>query len=167
MIGPPSFNAPANWLVHEASTRLVGKPVSANRMLRLTPTSRTAVVPYEGSHYGNVPAAMQSEVEFADLKTAVVVDDTHGPLSMEAADAISAAEMHDYLAVAGPIREVHLESLITRFIALPDIAYPLAPFGAAPTLPEHDSPLRQTCWRLDLTPAWAQHKYITVAKPGN
>ena len=62
VIGPPSFNAPANWLVHEASSRLVGRPVLDDRMLRLTPTSRTAVVPYQGSHYGNVPVAMQSEL---------------------------------------------------------------------------------------------------------
>ena len=136
-------------------------------MLRLTPTSRTAVVPYQGSHYANVPVAMQSEAEFADLKTAVVVDDSYGPLSMEAADAVSAAEMHDYLIVAGPIREVHLESLITRFITLPDVAYALAPFGTTPTLPDNVSPLQQTCWRLDINPVWAQHKYFTVTNTGN
>ena len=97
----------------------------------------------------------------------MVVDDSYGPLSMEAADAVSAAEMQDYLVVAGPIGEVHLESLITRFIALPDVAYALAPFGTTLTLSENVSPLQQTCWRLDINPVWAQHKYFTVASKGN
>jgi hypothetical protein len=109
---------------------------------------------------------MQSEAEFADLKTAVVVDETYGPLSIEAADAVSAGELQDYLVVAGPIQEVHLESLVTRFIALPDVAYMLAPFGRTPTLAENVSPLRKTCWRLDIKPVWAQHRYFTVTNPG-
>lgn len=162
-VGPSNFNFPANWTVHEASVRLVGKPVIENRMIRLTPSSRTAVIPYQGNHYGNVPAAMQSEQESADLKTAVVVDDTHGPLSFEAADAVSAADMHDYLVVAGPIQQVHLEALVTRFIGLPEVAYMLAPFGRPPTIAENSEPLNQTCWRLDIMPVWAQHKYFTVA----
>lgn len=135
-------------------------------MIRLTPTSRTAVVPYQGSHYGNVPVAMQSESETADLKTAVVVDDTYGPLSMEAADAVSAAELQDYLVVGGPIQQVHLESLVTRYIGLPDVAYMLAPFGRTPTLSDNVSPLNQTCWRLDIKPMWAQQRYFTVGNPG-
>ncbi len=166
MVGPPSFNTPANWMVHEASTRLVGRAVTEDQMIRLTPTSRTAVVPYQGNHYGNVAVAMQSEAEFADLKTAVVVDETYGPLSSEAADAVSAAELQDYLVVAGPIQQVHLESLVTRFIALPDVAYMLAPFGRTPTLPENVSPLRHTCWRLDIKPVWAQQRYFTVVNQG-
>ncbi len=166
VVGPPIFNAPASWMVHEASTRLVGRPVTEDRMIRLTPTSRSAVVPYQGNHYGNVPVAMQSAAESADLKTAVVVDDTHGPLSMEAADAVSATELQDYLVVAGPIQQVHLESLVTRYIGLPDVAYMLAPFGRTPTLPDNVSPLNQTCWRLEIKPVWAQQRYFTVVNPG-
>lgn len=166
VVAPLTLNAPAGWLAYEAAVRLVGKPVGERRMLRLTPTSRTAVVPFDSGHYGNVPVSLQSDIEVSDLKSAIVVDDTYGPLSVEAADAVSSAELHDYLMVAGPIREVHLEALVTRFIALPDVAYALAPVGRIMMVEDSVSPLQQACWRLDVDPVWAQNKYFTVASKG-
>ncbi len=131
-------------------------------MIRLTPTSRTAVVPHGARHYGNVPVPMPSEAEVQDLQAALVIDETHGPLTLDSADAVSAAEMHDYVSVSGLIQSVHLESAVTRFVGLPDIAYPLASLGKTPEMDPSLDPLSQTCWRVDLKPLWAHHRFEAV-----
>jgi hypothetical protein len=105
---------------------------------------------------------LPAEVEVKDLREALIVDDTHGPLTIDSADAVSAAEMHDYLTVSGLIQEVHLESLVTRFIALPDVAYSLSSLGTTPSIEGSIEPLQQTCWRLDIKPLWARQKYFTT-----
>jgi hypothetical protein len=161
-IAPGTFGLPANFMVYEASDRLAGKPVSEEAMIRLTPTSRSAIVPFDAHHYGNVPVPLASDVESADLQGALVVDDTHGPLSLESAAAVSAAQMQDYVTVSGLIETVHLEAAVTRFIGLPDVAYALVPLGRTPVLEESISPVQQTCWRLDIKPLWAHQGYFTV-----
>ncbi|MGI9471629.1 MAG: hypothetical protein ACR2NZ_08875 [Rubripirellula sp.] len=162
VVAPQSINAPADWIVYEAATRLVGKPVRDDKLIRLSPTSRSAVVPYRMGHYANVPVPFPSEAEVADLRQAIVVDETHGPLSTEAAHAVSAAELHDYLTVAGLVQNVHLESAVTRLISLPDLASPLITLGNLAVLDDTMSPLQQTCWRLDIKPMWAHNRYFTV-----
>lgn len=164
---PPSFAAPADWMTRDAASRLLGKPVSETSLVRLNPSIAVGVVPVQTGHYANVPVPLSSEAEVADLRRSLVVDDQHGPLTVRAADAVSAAELHDYLAVAGPIQEVHLESLVTRFAGLPDVAYPLAPLGAVPPIDSQVAPLQQTLWRLDLKPQWAAHKYFTTRQPAD
>jgi hypothetical protein len=161
-VAPISFGSPANWMVYEASTRLVGEPISEDLLIRLTPTSRTAVVPYQANHYGNVSVPLPTDEEVNDLLNALVVDDTHGPLTIDSADAVSSAELHDYASVSGLIQSVHLESLVTRFITLPDVAYTLTPLGRKPPIDTSIQPLQQTCWRLDIKPIWARHKYFTT-----
>lgn len=167
VVAPIGFDQPADWLVYEAATRLVGKPICAGKLIRLSPTSRSAVVPYRSGHYANVPIPFPSEQEVEDLRSAVVVDETHGPLSMEAADAISSSELQDYVKVAGLVQNVHLEAAVTRFISMPDLAAPLVALGSLPVLDEQLQPLQQTCWRLDLKPMWAHHRYFTVRMKPN
>ncbi|MFK8113594.1 MAG: hypothetical protein AB8B91_15440 [Rubripirellula sp.] len=164
-IAPPIFSEPANWTVFETGARLIGKPVSEKRMLRLTPTSKTAVVPHDGRHYANVPLPLPSETHVADLKSALVIDDTHGPLTIAAADAISSAELQDYLTVCGVVQKVHMEGAVTRFIGLPDVAYPLMTLGYAPTFVDQQPIVQQTCWRFDMMPMWAHNRYFNVIVP--
>ena len=101
----------------------------------------------------------------ADLKKALLVDDKHLPLSFAAADAVSSAEMHDYVSVGGAISKVSLEAAVTRFATLPDVAYILVPIGGLPMIDESNAPLGQTCWRLDVLPTWAQHTHFVVDIP--
>jgi hypothetical protein len=159
---PASFNGPANWMMLDAASRLVGKPVAEERLIRLTPSARVGVVPVDSNHYANVPVPLPTEAEVEDLRRSLVVDAEHGPLTVDSADAISSAELHDYLAVAGLIQEVHLESIVTRFAALPDVAYSLVPLGMSPQINDRIEPLQQTLWRLDVKPQWARQKYFTT-----
>ena len=161
-IAPRTFIAPASWIVYEAADRMTGKPIALQPMVRLTRTSRTAVVPFDSGVYGNVPIDLPVEAEVDDLRTALVADDSHPPLTLEAAGAVSAATLSDYDSVAGLVEKVHLESPVTRFAGLPDVAHTLVPLGSLPELDRQTDTLTQTCWRIDLKPLWARQKYFTV-----
>lgn len=159
-----SISEPANWMVQRASSYLVGKQVSEQTVLRLSPTSKTAVVLSDLQHFDNVPIGMPIDLEFADLKTAVLVDDQHEPLTYDFAKAISAAEMNDFLALGGIVEPVHLESVVTRFTSLPDLVSPLVPLGRMPELKEGESPWASVRWRLDIQPTWASQRFFTVRR---
>jgi hypothetical protein len=166
VVAPLRFSGYTNWMVYEAGARLIQRQVIEKGTIRISPTSRTAVVPFYSNHYCNLPVSLPNEKQLLDLRSALMVDDTNGPLSIEAADAISSAQLHDYKAVVGKIEVVHLESPITRFIALPDLAYVLAPLGRLPISAGESQGFRnQTCWRFDIRPQWAQHEYFNLKLP--
>ena len=157
-----TFNEPADWMIDETAKRLVGQSIKEDRLIRLGPNSPTGVIPFTNSHYANVALALSPEEEIADLKIALLIDEDHHALSLAGMDAISSAEMQDYVSVGGTIQQVHLEALLTRFIAFPDAAMTLVPLGGLPQGTANLTPLEQTCWRLDIVPKWAHHGYFTV-----
>lgn len=159
---PPLFNVQADWMVQETADCLVGELIIEDRVARLAPTSRVAVVPLSQSHYANVPVPLPSDAEVDDLLSALVVDEDHSALSPEAAAAVSAARMQDYDTVLARIEGVHLESIVTRMIGLPDAAYPIVNLGSSVALNETVPAIDHTLWRLDLRPLWARHHYFTV-----
>ena len=157
-----TFNEPADWMIDETAKRLVGKSIKENRLLRLAPNSQTGVIPYMNGHYANVAVTLSAERELADLQVALLIDEEHSALSLAGMDAISSAEMQDYLSIGGTIQRIHLEALLTRFIAFPDPAIVLVPLGGLPQPTANLTLLEQTCWRLDIVPQWAHHRYFTV-----
>ncbi|HBV61600.1 MAG TPA: hypothetical protein DEF45_01120 [Rhodopirellula sp.] len=157
-----TLNEPADWLIDESAKRLVGRAIKEDRVNRLGPNSKTAAIPFANSHYANVALTLSPEKEIADLKIALLVDDEHEALSIAGMDAISSAEMQDYISIGGTIQQVHLEALLTRFIAFPDAAITLVPLGGLPQGTANLAPLEQTCWRLDIVPQWAHHRYFTI-----
>ncbi len=165
VVAAPYISGPANWHVFESASRLVGKPVSDGPTIRLTPKSRTAIVPYRNYHYANVPLPIPAEDELADLKRVLLVDEAHPAISIAAADAISSAELHEYEQIGGVVSNLHLEAFVTRFISLPDVAGVLVPLGRLPLWGENDSPMTRACWRFDVIPHWARHKYFVVQIP--
>ncbi len=157
-----TFNEPTDWMIEETAKRLVGKSIKDNHLLRLGAKSRTGIVPFMNGHYANVALTLSPEEEIADLKMALLIDEQHSALSLAAMDAISSAEMQDYVSIGGTIQQVHLEALLTRFIAFPDAAITLVPLGGLPLGNTNLAPLEQTCWRLDIIAQWAHHRYFTV-----
>ena len=146
----------------KTAKRLVGQSIKEDRLIRLGPNSRTGIIPFTNSHYANIALNLSPEKEIADLKVALLIDDEHHALSMAGMDAISSAEMQDYVSIGGTIQQVHLEALLTRFIAFPSAAMPLVLLGGLPQETTNLAPLEQTCWRLDIVPQWAHHRYFTV-----
>ncbi len=162
LMASKTFNEPADWMIAETAKRLVGQSIKADRLIRLGPNSRTGVIPFTNSHYANVALSLSPEEDIADLKVALLIDDEHNAISLAGMDAISSAEMQDYISMGGVIQQVHLEALLTRFIAFPDAAMTLVPLGGLPQGTANLAPLEQTCWRLDIVPQWAHHRYFTV-----
>ncbi|MAI69304.1 MAG: hypothetical protein CMM01_00075 [Rhodopirellula sp.] len=156
-------------MIDETAKRLVGQSIKEDRLIRLGPNRRTGVIPFMSGHYSTVVLALSPEEEIADLKVALLIDDEHNALSQAGMDAISSAEMQDYIAIGGTVQQVHLEALLTRFIVFPDAAITLVPLGGLPQGAANLASLEQTCWRLDIVPQWVQHRYFTVrsnaAKP--
>lgn len=165
VVAAGSFSIPANWNVFEAANDLVGKSTSSVQVLRLSPSSGIGVVPFVSSHYANVNVGFRLEKEIADLRKALLVDDTHRPLSIAAADALSAAEMGDYEQVGGMISRLDLESLSSRLIGLPNVAYMLGNLGQIPQPIDSVPAVQQTCWRFNVTPRWVRHKYFVALVP--
>lgn len=157
-----TFNEPVDWMIDETAKRLVGKSIKENRLIRLAPNSQTGIIPYFNGHYANVAMSLSVEKELADLKHALLIDEGHSALSLAGMDAISSAEMQDYLSIGGVIQRVQLEALLTRFISFPDPAIALVPLGGLPQPTSNLAPLEQTCWRLDIVPQWVHHRYFTV-----
>ena len=157
-----ALNEPADWMIDESAKRLVGRAIKEDRVNRLGPNSKTAVIPFTNGHYANVALTLSPEKEIADLKVALLVDDEHDALSIAGMDAISSAEMQDYVSIGGTIQQVHLEALLTRFIAFPDAAITLVLLGGLPQGTANLAPIEQTCWSLDIVPQWAHHRYFTI-----
>ena len=158
----PSFNEPADWMLDETGKRLAGKSIKEDHLIRLAQGSPTAIIQFRKGHYANVAMNLSPENEIAALKKSLLVNDEHRALSFAAMDAISSAEMQDYVSIGGMIQKIHLESLLTRFIAFPNGAIALVPLGGLPQPNSTLTPMEQTCWRLDVMPKWAHHRYFTV-----
>ena len=164
-IAPKSIGQPANWTVFEAGVVLDTRRVSEGKSLRLFEGSKTAVVPFKGNHYSNVRVDMPIKNHINDLRRILFVSEDHPPLTIEAADAVSSAVWEDFEQVGGAISEVHLEGVVTRFASLPRVVYTINPLGSLPQIDDSIPAIEQTCWRFNIEPHWARHKYFTVVIP--
>jgi hypothetical protein len=154
--------APASVLVQEATPVLVGARITSGRLIRLSPESRTSVVPVQIQGYISSPSPKPRKAQLDDLRSLLMITDSHGPLTLEAANAITSAEYADYESVGGVVAEIHLESLVTRFATMPDIAHVLVPLGNSAKLTTLTFPRKQVCWRLNINPQWAHNEYLVV-----
>ncbi len=90
---PTSFTQPASWTVSEVSPFLVEAKVSTNETVRISPKSKTSVVPFRSHQFANVAVGFELQQEWDALKAALNVDDEHPALSMAAADALSSSQL--------------------------------------------------------------------------
>ena len=157
----PMFNAPANWMVFEAGDRLLNRPVSVSDAVRLASTN-SVIAPFKEHHYASATPKFDSAPAVAELKRHLLVDDTHPPLSHDAASAISSAEMGDFKVIGGTIESLHLESVAARMIDLHDALYSISSIGTSPTFDREVPLVEQTCWRVQVAPKWARHEYYVL-----
>ncbi|MGB7324223.1 MAG: hypothetical protein WBD31_05090 [Rubripirellula sp.] len=161
-IAPARFGEPCSWIMDEAGTRLVGQRVFEPMTRRLSPTSSVGMVPFAGNHYAAVALPVAADEQASDLKESLAIAGSQSPLTIEAADAISRSVLGDYEGFVAEIKGVTMESPITRFITLPDLAYMLMPLGSLPALENQGQAMYEICWRLDLQPLWVDAKNFTV-----
>ncbi|TWU58284.1 hypothetical protein [Rubripirellula reticaptiva] len=161
-IAPTRLAEPSSWIMDEAGARLMGQRVFEPMARRLSPTSKVGMVPYAGNHYAAVALPVAADEQASDLKASLAIAGSQPPLTIEAADAISRSVLGDYEGFVAEVKGVTMESPITRFITLPDLAYLLVPLGELPDLENQSQAMQEICWRLDLQPLWADAKNFTV-----
>jgi len=142
--------------------RLQGKPAHALDVVRLGETGPVAIARYRVRSYANIPAPLDLAAEIDALKFDLMVSDELPALSMLAAVAIDSAQRGDLASVGGTIANQYLESLTTRFAALPTAASILTPLGSIPVEQAQSGYRNQMLMRFDLKPTWAQHDFFFV-----
>lgn len=157
--------ASAPDIMPRAMKRLQGEPAHALDIVRLGNLGPMAVARYRVRSYTNIPAPLDLAAETDALKFDLMVDENLPPISMLAAVAVDSAQRCDLAAVGGTIANLYLESLTTRFAALPTAASVMSPLGAMPPETAEHVYLDQVLMRFDLTPSWAQHDFFFVEFP--
>ena len=164
-IAPKSFSSPANWTVFQSGSVLNSRRVSELDPLRLYSGSKTAVGTYSDLHYSNVRVELPIKNQLRDLRRSLFLKDDQLPLTIESASAISSANWQDFVKIGGVISEVHMEAFATRFATLPGVAYSIFPLGTMPSRDTSIPVVQQSCWRLNIEPHWARHRYFVVTIP--
>jgi hypothetical protein len=159
IIAPKRFGGGVDQLVEQCSAELIGRDYSFSAAVRLSPSSRLAVVPYRDNCYSNI-ALPAIEKERADLQRVLLVSKNRPPLTLEAASAVAAAENLDFVGGGGTVRRVHLEAAVSRFASLPNVASVLCPLGSFPKSDSDGFRPEEIVWRFDLAPTWLQHEYF-------
>ncbi len=140
--------------------RLQGKQAHALDVVRLGGNGPVAIARYRARSYANIPAPLDLAAEIDALKVDLMVSEDRPALSMFAAVAVDSAERGDLVAAGGTIVNQYLESLTTRFAALPTAASILTPLGTIPPEQTDSSYRNQVLMRFDLTPNWVQHDFF-------
>jgi hypothetical protein len=165
MVGPPNLTREASQVMVDAASRLMGKTISGGPALRISPKTPLATIPFDGRAYAAVLLSPLTTSDVDNLRSAIAVSETHGPLSIHAAGAVTAAEMQDLETIGGEIVGVTLESRLVRFATLPESGYALVPLGTLPSLEDTQYPAHDgICWRLDVRSTLAQSKYFRASK---
>ena len=160
-IAPVRFSSPASDHVAKTSQAIIKKPVSFGRVTRLSLTSLTAISKFRSNSYVNV-VPLSAKDDTLALQKSLVASTDHLPLTIEAADAITSGELHDFVKGGGMVGRVQMDARVTRMITLPEIAMPLSPLGSLPTYDQKAGDVTETCWRMDVVPAWFQTEYFVV-----
>jgi len=159
---PPTLMAAAFKVLPTASQNLLGTKGTASEVLRVAPTSKSAIGQYRQGTYANVPAGLDLAAEVEQLRFDLLLADDAPPLTLAATIAADSAARGDLAAVGGEVVGVHLEGFITRFASLPTVAAVLLPAGVLPTEGTNNSLLPQMLMRFDLKPTWARHDQFYV-----
>ncbi len=162
VLTPSSFGQSANWTVADARS-LLGTKVSADSIVRVSPTANVALSPADGQHYTKVTVGLEIQPQLQDLAEAMLIAKGHAALSIEAAAAQSSAVRQEFDAVGGELQQLSMESMATRLITLSDVIHCLTPLNRLPRVATESNAARQTLWRLEITPQWVKHPFF-VAK---
>lgn len=163
--------------VRLTANNLLGRPGSLGPVYQLGNSAGTGIARFEQRVYASFPLAdLRQALDQAagQLRTELLVDDQHPPLSLDAARALAAAQLGDVERVGGTVNDLAVEALVTRQATLPAAAWMLVPLGTLPAAhyPGRqvgnggiDPALEQMQVRFSLQPAWAHTGYAVVELP--
>jgi hypothetical protein len=142
--------------------KAIGKPATARKVMGLG--AGKSISAYDERMYVRtvLPYSRTLDAEIEALRLMLLVTPTQGPLSLEAAIALAAAEQGEFTAVGGDVTEVTIEPLLTRFAMLPERSRGLLRLEPLPS-EIHTSDLRNAIMaRFDLDPRWIAHETFIV-----
>lgn len=144
--------------------KIVGQKVMLEEITALPGSREAGIARFRDRLYGRV-TLLRGEKEQEALLRELQISDTQPALCLRAAQAARSAERGDVVAAGGMVSGVFLEGQVTRFATLPESAALLLPLGTLP--PDHSqlNQLEQMVLRLDVAPAWVQHRYFLVEAP--
>jgi hypothetical protein len=140
-------------------------PAVVKNVVQLDMESPVWVSRWDNYIYANLPKDL-IKPEFADpIRTAMWVDETHGPLSVRAASAIQSAERGDGLTVGGLVDDLAVEAALTRAITIPENASPFIGIDVPTPFPRSlGTPLATVSMRATVSPVWIRHRYFVQSK---
>jgi hypothetical protein len=158
--------ASADQIMLAIGPKLIGKTARGDGVTRISPTSKTSAIDFNTRTYGTTVAVTIPELQMAQMKQNLLVDDTHGPLSIAATKALDSAVMGNYVAVGGTIVSAQLESMIARFISMSDGAAIVVPRGSTVAGTTEQTMMNQMAVRIDIDPTWVQYDLGVFKVPG-
>jgi hypothetical protein len=142
--------------------RAGGRPASVRDLVGLG--AGKTIASYHDRVYARatVPYSKALESQVDALRMMLLVTPTQGPLSLDAAIALAAAEDGTYRAVGGIVSEVTLEPLLSRFATLPDRSRGLLLLKELPAEIQASDLRNAVLARFDLAPRWVAHETFIV-----
>ncbi len=150
-------------LIPTASQRALEQPILVRNLAGLA-GGKLAVARYHSRHYATLPLP-DAAAEVTRLQQELLVTAQQPAMTLEAAVAVDTAQRGNYVAAGGSVTGLHLEGLIPRFAALRPEAQQLAALGPLPVEVPPLGFISQVLVRLDVAPAWVQHKYFFLTVP--
>lgn len=145
-------------VIPTASKRALEQPVLVKDIVGLS-GGKLGVARYNTRHYATLPLPDVS-TEAARLQQDLLVTAQQPALSLESAAAIDAAQHGNFVAAGGAVKGFFLEGLIPRFAALRPEAQQMVALGRLPAEVTPNAFINHVLVRLDVAPAWVQHKYF-------
>ena len=150
-------------VIPTARQRALEQPILVRDLAGLT-GGKLAVARYHDRHYATLPLP-DAAAELTRLQQELLVTAQQPAMTLEAALALDSAQRGNYVAAGGVIKGLHLEGLIPRFAALRPEAQYLVALGPLPVEVPPLGFISHVLVRLDVAPAWVQHRYFFLPVP--
>lgn len=148
--------------VGEIDSALTGQSVSAGYVRALDGRAIFISQLREGFYTRtNIPAVMP-KMQILRLTEDLLIAGEGKPLTVNAAAAIGSAMKGNYRRVGGTIKGFSAEAALSRYAKLPSIASALVPVGYSLPIPAQGRPHSALALRVELEPAWLQHRHFVV-----
>lgn len=163
----PSPPIPCNYVAIPnslpwATERIMNRPVTLNNSFHLPGEKKIWMSRYRQGVYARLVTipGLENMPAIAKLRSDLLVDTDHPPLSLRSAMAIGTAERGEFRKVGGTILHMTLEGSVSRFATLPPMAGKLFMYGDVPLRVDYGDELSGLAIRYDVQPAWLSHDYF-------
>lgn len=149
--------------VGEIDSALAGQSVSVG-YVRALDGGKIFMSQLREGFYTRVPIspAEMAKKQIQALREDLLISGEGKPLTVNAAAAIGSALDGNYRRAGGTIKGFSAEAALSRYAKLPSVASVLVPIGYSLPRPAQGKPQSAVALRVDLEPAWLQHRHFVV-----